>query len=121
MIYQILCCYLFIYFCVVHFTIPDNRRPLFPSSLRKYPRETHFHVEPRNRTHQFVLLSGRQQLLVSEQENDEEEEEDEEMSSYSDSEASSLSLSMKPDRNIALLDDYELEELDYSDPNHRSG
>ncbi|PSS36493.1 GTPase [Actinidia chinensis var. chinensis] len=33
-----------------------------------------------------------------------------------------LSLSVKPDRNMALLDDYELEELDaIPDPNHRSG
>ncbi|GFY80367.1 GTP-binding protein Era-like protein [Actinidia rufa] len=33
-----------------------------------------------------------------------------------------LSLSVKPDRNMALLDDYELEELDaLPDPNHRSG
>ncbi|XP_009803287.1 GTPase ERA-like, chloroplastic [Nicotiana sylvestris] len=34
-----------------------------------------------------------------------------------------LSLSVKPDRNMALLDDYELEELDFVplDPNHRSG
>ncbi|KAG6399583.1 hypothetical protein SASPL_141064 [Salvia splendens] len=34
-----------------------------------------------------------------------------------------LSLSIKPDRNIALLDDYEMEEMDYvsDDPNHRSG
>ncbi|KAD7479247.1 hypothetical protein E3N88_02383 [Mikania micrantha] len=33
-----------------------------------------------------------------------------------------LSLSSKPDRNIAMLDDYEMEELGYThDPNHRSG
>ncbi|KAK4394314.1 GTPase ERA-like, chloroplastic [Sesamum angolense] len=34
-----------------------------------------------------------------------------------------LSLSSKPDRNMALLDDYEMEEMDYvpDDPNHRSG
>ncbi|XP_010550420.1 PREDICTED: uncharacterized protein LOC104821298 [Tarenaya hassleriana] len=37
-------------------------------------------------------------------------------------EASLLSLSMKPDRNMALLDDYEMEELDYvPDTSHRSG
>ncbi|KAF4383306.1 hypothetical protein F8388_009337 [Cannabis sativa] len=101
-------------------TNPDNRRPLFPSSIRKYPLQTHFHVQPRNFTYQFVLLSVRQQILVSEQENEEEEDE-EEMSSYSDGASSLLSLSVKPDRNMALLDDYELEELDYSDPNHRSG
>ncbi|KAJ9703507.1 hypothetical protein PVL29_005027 [Vitis rotundifolia] len=47
------------------------------------------------------------------------------MSSSEDEESSSstfLSLSEKPDRNMALLDDYELEELDFaSNPNHRSG
>ncbi|KAL3626738.1 hypothetical protein CASFOL_029481 [Castilleja foliolosa] len=34
-----------------------------------------------------------------------------------------LSLSVKPDRNMALLDDYEMEEMDIGpdDPNHRSG
>lgn len=33
-----------------------------------------------------------------------------------------LSLSVKPDRTMALLDDYEMEEMDYvPDPNHRSG
>ncbi|KAG6430391.1 hypothetical protein SASPL_108456 [Salvia splendens] len=34
-----------------------------------------------------------------------------------------LSSSIKPDRNIALLDDYEMQEMDYvsDDPNHRSG
>ncbi|GMP27370.1 hypothetical protein CsSME_00003394 [Camellia sinensis var. sinensis] len=46
------------------------------------------------------------------------EEEDEDEASYS----GFLSLSEKPDRNMALLDDYEMEELDsLPDPNHRSG
>ncbi|CAA6673169.1 unnamed protein product [Spirodela intermedia] len=35
--------------------------------------------------------------------------------------ASFLSLSEKPDRNLALLDDYEMEELDAPDGTHRSG
>ena len=47
------------------------------------------------------------------------------MSSFEDENSSAstfLSLSEKPDRNMALLDDYELEELDFSsNPNHRSG
>lgn len=42
-----------------------------------------------------------------------------------DEESSStlLSLSGKPDRNMALLDDYEMEELEFAndDPSHRSG
>ncbi|KAJ8545466.1 hypothetical protein K7X08_018049 [Anisodus acutangulus] len=47
-----------------------------------------------------------------------EEEEDEE-----DDSSMLLSLSMKPDRTMALLDDYEMEELDLvpDNPNHRSG
>lgn len=32
-----------------------------------------------------------------------------------------LSLSEKPDRSLAVLDDYELEELDSDPPNHKSG
>ncbi|KAL8123774.1 GTPase ERA-like, chloroplastic [Apium graveolens] len=50
----------------------------------------------------------------------EEEEDDDELNSL----PSILSLSNKPDRNTALLDDYEMEELDFVpdlDPNHRSG
>ncbi|WOH00427.1 hypothetical protein DCAR_0519787 [Daucus carota subsp. sativus] len=50
----------------------------------------------------------------------EEDDDDDE----SNSAASILSLSDKPDRNTALLDDYEMEELDFVpqlDPNHRSG
>ncbi|KAJ0236594.1 GTPase ERA-like [Hirschfeldia incana] len=49
------------------------------------------------------------------------EEEEEDMG---EEEASLLSLSMKPDRNMALLDDYEMEELGHSPPphtSHRSG
>ncbi|KAK2965905.1 hypothetical protein RJ640_011152 [Escallonia rubra] len=46
---------------------------------------------------------------------DEDEEEESSSSTF-------LSLSEKPDRNTALLDDYEMEEFDFvSDPNHRSG
>ncbi|KAL6224605.1 hypothetical protein ACLB2K_003460 [Fragaria x ananassa] len=52
----------------------------------------------------------------------EQEEDDDSEYSYSDEDSALLSLSEKPDRNMALLDDYELEELDYAtDPNHRSG
>ena len=51
----------------------------------------------------------------------EDSQEEEEMSISGD-ESSFLSLSEKPDRNTALLDDYELEELDFASPtNHRSG
>ncbi|KAL2236305.1 UNVERIFIED_CONTAM: GTPase ERA-like, chloroplastic [Sesamum indicum] len=52
---------------------------------------------------------------------DEEYEEQEDAATTSSSML--LSLSSKPDRNMALLDDYEMEEMDYvpDDPNHRSG
>ena len=100
-------------------TIPDYHRTLLPPYTKSFSRDTQPHFEASNRTQKFVVLSKRQQLWVSEQENGSEEEE--EASSYSDDESSFLSLSMKPDRNMALLDDYEMEELDYTDPNHRSG
>lgn len=49
---------------------------------------------------------------------DEEEQEDIDIGD----EASLLSLSIKPDRNMALLDDYEMEELGHTpDTSHRSG
>ncbi|KAJ6796670.1 Uncharacterized protein M6B38_219675 [Iris pallida] len=55
---------------------------------------------------------------------DEEEEEYEGFTPQSPPPSSFLSLSEKPDRNMALLDDYELEELEssnFNNPNHRSG
>ncbi|WRX07589.1 K Homology domain [Theobroma cacao] len=49
-------------------------------------------------------------------------EDSEEEASISGDEESFLSLSEKPDRYMALLDEYELEELDFaSHANHRSG
>ena len=49
-----------------------------------------------------------------------EEESFEEEEDYEDDSSSFLSLSEKPDRNLALLDEYEIEENDF-DSNHRSG
>ncbi|KAL3844731.1 hypothetical protein ACJIZ3_002134 [Penstemon smallii] len=40
---------------------------------------------------------------------------------YDDGSSMLLSLSVKPDRNMNLLDDYEMEEMEFVDPNHRSG
>ncbi|XP_057786743.1 GTPase ERA-like, chloroplastic isoform X3 [Salvia miltiorrhiza] len=62
------------------------------------------------------LCSSR--YYVRSKDEEEEVEEDEETSS-----SMLLSLSMKPDRNMSLLDDYEMEEMNYvsDDPNHRSG
>lgn len=66
------------------------------------------------------MLEEERQLRIHEQEYEADEEG--ETASYSEDESAFLSLSEKPDRNMALLDDYEMEELDYpSDPNHRSG
>ncbi|MQM04731.1 hypothetical protein Taro_037529 [Colocasia esculenta] len=42
-------------------------------------------------------------------------------SPYAVATAAFLSLSEKPDRSLALLDEYEMDELDPPDPNHRSG
>ncbi|GAU36016.1 hypothetical protein TSUD_211540 [Trifolium subterraneum] len=57
-------------------------------------------------------FTTKQELLAALQEQEEEEEDDDD--------TSFLSLSMKPDRSLGFLDDYETEELNY-DPNHRSG
>ncbi|CAI0392343.1 unnamed protein product [Linum tenue] len=59
-----------------------------------------------------LAFSRKHQLLIDEIQIDEADYEEEGL----------LSLSVKPNRSMALLDDYEMEELDYSaDPNHRSG
>lgn len=65
----------------------------------------------------FSFSKKQQQLWISDDEDDYYDGEEEE-----EEESNILSLSEKPERNMTLLDDYELEELDYaSDPNHRSG
>ncbi|XP_026662576.2 GTPase ERA1, chloroplastic [Phoenix dactylifera] len=67
--------------------------------------------------------SNRSTGSVTIEEEEEEEVEEMEEEGESSSSASFLSLSEKPDRNLALLDEYELEELekDSVNPNHRSG
>ncbi|KAL5557331.1 hypothetical protein UlMin_039567 [Ulmus minor] len=108
----------------IFISLPYHHKTLlFPSSTKNSPQRTQFHLQPRNRTQKFVSLSKGQQLWASELENGAEEEEHEaEASSYSDDESSLLSLNVKPDRNMAMLDEYEMEELDHTaDPNHRSG
>ncbi|KAF8405257.1 hypothetical protein HHK36_010158 [Tetracentron sinense] len=94
---------------VVRF-IPN--KTIFPRSTRNPFREIVF----RARNREPVL-----EKLLSEGGNDREELENRARTSSSD-ELSFLSLSEKPDRNMSLLDDYELEELDFdTNPNHRSG
>ncbi|KAF5736017.1 GTPase Era [Tripterygium wilfordii] len=66
----------------------------------------------------YSVSSKKEQLWISELEDARLEEEDND--GY-ELDSGFLSLSEKPDRNMALLDDYEIEELDYSDPNHHSG
>ncbi|PIA55805.1 hypothetical protein AQUCO_00700256v1 [Aquilegia coerulea] len=72
-----------------------------------------------------LQVRNREILLETQQfhRNQIEEEEIDERNDLSDDEDSALlSLSEKPDRNMALLDDYEMEELDFqTDPNHKSG
>ncbi|GJV85379.1 GTPase Era-like protein, chloroplastic [Tanacetum coccineum] len=87
------------------------RLPVFPSNLR---RQFHFNAvnSPSN---QLVCANGGSQFREQVLEEDEEGEDGYGTSSF-------LSLSSKPDRNMALLDDYEMEELGFvHDPNHRSG
>ncbi|KAE7999963.1 hypothetical protein FH972_004338 [Carpinus fangiana] len=89
----------------------------FPHFTRSQFRQTRFHFQTRSSSGN---RNGTRSLIFSEEQYD--SEEDAETTSYSEDESSFLSLSVKPDRNMALLDDYEMEELDYpSDPNHRSG
>lgn len=106
------------------FTAPDHHKSVFPRFAVKPLPLSEFHFQARttrSRTQNSVLLGNKRQVWVSEQEHGVQEEE-EEGSSDSDDGSSFLSLSEKPDRNTALLDDYEIEELDLaSDPNHRSG
>ncbi|CAG7860575.1 unnamed protein product [Brassica rapa] len=102
----------------------DNRRRrrLIKSHLQAQNNTTAIsYGAPRTELASSKKLWIRQQRSFSETEveqgqlgDDEEELEDE---------ASLLSLSVKPDRNMALLDDYEMEELGHSPPdtNHRSG
>ncbi|XP_030523692.1 GTPase ERA-like, chloroplastic isoform X2 [Rhodamnia argentea] len=68
-----------------------------------------------------VALERRRRFWIDERENGGEEGGGE-SSSYASDDDVYLSLSEKPDRSTALLDDYEMEELDYaSNPDHRSG
>ena len=101
--------------------LTNAHKSRFPGSTRK----CHFHAKGPSIIRTWKLLSAtKPRFWINEQENGDpqEEEEEEEEDSYSDEDSALLSLSMKPDRNMALLDDYELEELDYaSGPNHRSG
>lgn len=114
----------FSYSNVIFISRSDSQTP-----LPQFFRETHsrFHVRASNssfRTRSSVFKDQLVSVRVSEDEFIEEDETDGEgtSSSYSDDDSSFLSLNEKPDRNLTLLDDYEMEELGYTgDRNHRSG
>ncbi|KAF9620100.1 hypothetical protein IFM89_010750 [Coptis chinensis] len=82
-------------------------KPFFTTFKRTPFRQTSFQAKTRD----IIVL-----------ETNEEEEKVERQSFSSDESAAFLSLNVKPDRNMALLDDYEMEELDFeTNPNHKSG
>ncbi|GMH06298.1 hypothetical protein Nepgr_008138 [Nepenthes gracilis] len=76
-------------------------------------------IDRKNEAYYFTAHDWRaeeSEITCSDDEGHREEE------SLPSSSSTFLSLSEKPDRGMALLDDYEMEELDYdSNPNHRSG
>ncbi|KAJ8622436.1 hypothetical protein MRB53_030965 [Persea americana] len=88
-----------------HYFLP-NKYP-FPRSARNPLRESLFHARSRE-----LLLDNTSR----------EEKESRPWSCSSEESSAFLSLSEKPDRNLSLLDDYEMEELDENfSPNHKSG
>ncbi|KAJ6378830.1 hypothetical protein OIU78_028953 [Salix suchowensis] len=108
-----------------------KQKPTFHSTTTNTNTSTllfhNYHYQSRRRTdsqfrfqarnYQQKQLFTRQLDSESELEFDSDEDEDEMSSGL-------LSLSVKPDRNMVLLDDYEIEELalhDSSSSNHRSG
>jgi len=105
-------------------TAPFNNKVLFPHSTRNPLFQFQFQARSfsRNGNNHSLILSEKELSGLQIDEHEYETEEEAETTSYSDDDSSFLSLSEKPDRNIALLDDYEMEELDYaSNANHRSG
>ncbi|CAO2828104.1 unnamed protein product [Amaranthus hypochondriacus] len=76
----------------------------------------------RVRNHCCVTLRDKPPSIeeVASEKEEEEEAALEEEEDYEDDSSLFLSLSEKPDRNLALLDEYEIEENDF-DSNHRSG
>ncbi|KAK9284259.1 hypothetical protein L1049_023428 [Liquidambar formosana] len=123
-----------------HYTTTPDKKPLFPRYTRNPFRETspcHFQASSSRHRNREPVLSEKQLSIGAENELLEQEDYIVDFSSLSASartttlssdeeeeeESAFLSLSEKPDRTMALLDDYEIEELDnfVSDPNHRSG
>ncbi|XP_077244318.1 GTP-binding protein Era-like protein [Tasmannia lanceolata] len=109
----------------LHFLVNKNhfprstRNPLRGSISQARNREF---FQPKTQNHElFQPKTQNRDLLLENQLSDGENMGREEKDNPSE-ENSFLSLSEKPDRNVALLDDYEMEELDLDiDPNHHSG
>ncbi|OMO56930.1 hypothetical protein CCACVL1_26143 [Corchorus capsularis] len=108
----------------------DNKPSLFAHYIRSRCGKSRFRVQARKAGSRSWNPNKISRLDFVEQEQLErnsviavsEEEDEELLTSLSGDESSFLSLSVKPDRNMALLDDYEMEELDFaSHTNHRSG
>lgn len=107
-------------------TASNNNSCVFPRYVRNRHGKSRFRFQARkggsrswnpNKISRIDLI---QQVLERNNLIEDSQEEDEDEISGDDS--SFLSLSEKPDRNMALLDEYELEELDFTSPtNHRSG
>ncbi|KAL4386141.1 hypothetical protein GQ457_09G009930 [Hibiscus cannabinus] len=102
----------------------DSKPSIFPHNVRNRHGKSRFRFQARKagsrswNPNKISRLDLIQQVL----ERDNLIEDSQELGEISGDDLSFLSLSEKPDRNMALLDDYELEELDFSSPtNHRSG
>ncbi|XP_012456034.1 GTPase ERA-like, chloroplastic isoform X1 [Gossypium raimondii] len=107
-------------------TASNSKSCVFPRYVRNRHGKSRFRFQARKggsrswNPNKISRLDLIQQVLERNNLIEDSQEEDEDEISGDDS--SFLSLSEKPDRNMALLDEYELEELDFTSPtNHRSG
>ncbi|CAA3033138.1 GTPase Era [Olea europaea subsp. europaea] len=108
-----------------HWHTPFKRPRTTHLQLRATLNRTSTNENPSDYSSKRVKIRSEVQKMQEDEEGtgfymglDEDYEEDDDTSS-----SSMLSLSDKPERNMSLLDDYEMEELDFVpvDPNHRSG
>lgn len=110
---------------LLHSTPSRLRAPvLFPTHFTTSSSKPHFRYQTTTRQNPTSLFfSPNQQQLLQHQEFNLEEDPHSLVEEEEDDESSFLSLSEKPDRTMALLDDYETEELDFdaSSADHKSG
>ncbi|XP_021300814.1 uncharacterized protein LOC110429217 [Herrania umbratica] len=105
-------------------TARDNNPSVFGHYVRNRYKKSRFRFEARKTGSRCWNPNKipRLDFIQQELERNSVIEDSEEEASISGDEESLLSLSEKPDRNMAFLDEYELEELDFaSHANHRSG